>query len=385
MIDAVSTDRPATRRATRFGFFVAGFAMASWAPQVPYAKARLEVGNGAFGLYLLCLGIGSIVAMPLTGALVARVGSRPAIIAGGTGLCIALPLMALAGTGATLAACLVLFGASLGMIDVAINVHAIEVEQAAGEPLMSGFHGMFSLGGLSGALGATAMLAGGLSPVVSAAAGSSFAMLLLILSAPHLLRTEAKPTGPMFAVPRGIVVLVGALAFAAFLTEGALLDWGALLLTGSLGFAASHAGIGYIVFSVAMTVGRLTGDVVVRSLGIHRVLLGGGLMVSAGFAWLLMVPMPWIAMGGFLLIGIGAANLVPVLFSSAGRQRAMPAELAVASITTLGYAGILVGPALIGFVAEGTSLRAAFSILAILMLGFPLLRMRIPAGAEPTA
>ena len=183
----------------------------------------------------------------------------------------------------------------------------------------------------------------------------------------------------MLVIPRGIVILVGALAFIAFLTEGALLDWSALFLTGSFAVPAAQAGIGYALFSVAMTVGRLTGDWVVTPMGQQRTLLCGGLMVTAGFA-LLLLPLAWLASSGFLLIGLGAANLVPILFSAAGRQTAMPPALAVASITTVGYAGILAGPAVIGYIASLTSLRAAFAGLGLIMLGFPLFRARVPAA-----
>jgi hypothetical protein len=220
----------------------------------------------------------------------------------------------------------------------------------------------------------------GLRPVTAAGVAALAAAVLLALAAPGLLRSKAARGTPLLAAPHGIVILIGALAFVAFLTEGAVLDWSALLLTGAFGVAAAHAGIGYALFSVAMAFGRLTGDVVVKRLGQRRVLLYGGLAVTAGFG-LLLLPVVGVAWGGFLLIGLGAANLVPILFSAAGRQNAMPPALAIASMTTLGYAGILLGPAAIGFIASLTSLRAAFVGLGVIMLGFPLLRGRIPTAA----
>lgn len=364
---------------TRVSFLLAGLAMASWAPQVPYAVARLELGDSAFGLLLLCLGIGSILAMQVTGAAVTRFGSRAVVLVGGAGLCLTLPLLACAGTTFFLALALLTFGASIGAIDVAMNVHAVEVEQAAGQPLMSGFHGMYSLGGLVGAGGGTALLTSGVRPTTAASVAALVCVALLVLAAPGLLRTRSAHPAPLLVIPRGIAVLVGALAFIAFLTEGAILDWSALLLTGSFEVPAAQAGIGYAMFSVAMTVGRLTGDFAVQRLGQRRTLLCGGLMVTAGFA-LLLAPLPPLASCGFLLIGLGAANLVPILFSAAGRQSVMPPVLAVASITTLGYAGILAGPAAIGYIASVTSLRTAFAVLGLIMLGFPLFRSRVPAA-----
>jgi predicted MFS family arabinose efflux permease len=371
---------PPARLATRLSFLVAGLVMASWAPQVPYAKARLGLNEGAFGLLLLCLGIGSVLAMQVTGAVVARIGCRPIVLISGVGLCVTLPWLAYAGTTPSLALCLLLFGASIGSIDVAMNVHAVEVEQAAAEPLMSGFHGMYSLGGLVGAAGGTALLSSGLRPVTAAGVAAFAAAVLLAMAAPGLLRSKSAQGTPLIAIPRGIVILIGALAFVAFLTEGAILDWSALLLTGSFGVPAAQAGIGYALFSVAMAFGRLTGDRTVKRLGQQRALLYGGLVVTAGFVLLLSLPSAWVASGGFVLIGLGAANLVPILFSTAGRQNAMSPALAIASMSTLGYAGILIGPAAIGFIASVSSLRAAFVVLALIMLGFPLLRGRIPTA-----
>ena len=375
----VASGSPA-RLATRLSFLIAGLAMASWAPQIPYAKARLGLDESGFGLLLLCLGVGSVLAMQVTGAAVARIGSRPIVLISGTGLCLILPWLAYANTTFSLAIGLLVFGASLGSLDVAMNVHAVEVEQAAAEPLMSGFHGMYSLGGLAGAAGGAGLLTGGLAPTAAADVAAVVAAVLLVLAAPGLLRSKSARGVPLSAIPHGIVILIGALAFIAFLTEGAILDWSALLLTGSFGFPAAQAGIAYALFSVAMAFGRLTGDLVVKRLGQRRVLLWGGLVVTAGFALLLVLPIVWVASCGFLLIGLGAANLVPILFSAAGRQNAMPPALAVAAMTTLGYAGILVGPAVIGFVASWTSLRAAFAMLAVIMLGFPVLRGRVPTA-----
>jgi predicted MFS family arabinose efflux permease len=187
MSDVDVARRFPARLSTRLSFLVAGLVMASWAPQVPYAKARLGLNESAFGLLLLCLGIGSVLAMQVTGAVVARVGSRPIVLISGVGLCLTLPWLAYAGSTTSLAVCLLLFGASIGSIDVAMNVHAVEVERAAAEPLMSGFHGMYSLGGLVGAAGGTALLSSGLRPVTAAGVAAFAAAVLLVMAAPGLL------------------------------------------------------------------------------------------------------------------------------------------------------------------------------------------------------
>lgn len=370
-------DTSATRLATRLAFLAAGFAMACWAPLVPYAKARLGMDEAGLGLLLLCVGIGSVGAMPVAGMLVGRIGARPVILVAGVGLCLAVPGLALAATPLSLGAVLMLFGAALGSMDVAMNVHAVAVEKAAARPLMSGFHGLFSVGGLIGAAAMTLLLAAGLPPVPSALAAAVALAIAVALAVPRLLNHAGGEPGPLLVRSHGMVLLLGALAFAAFLTEGAILDWSALLLTQARGVDPARAGIGYTLFSATMTLGRLTGDRVVAVLGARRVLLWGGLVAVGGLALLALAPWAWLALAGLLLTGLGASNLVPVLFSAAGRQHAMPVGLAVTAMSTLGYAGILSGPAAMGFVAKVAGLPAAFVLLAVLMLSLPLAARRI--------
>ncbi|SFH70694.1 MFS transporter [Bradyrhizobium sp. Gha] len=363
-----SADRPATRLATRLSFLVAGFGLACWAPLVPFAKERLAVDDALLGLLLLSLGIGSVVAMLATGLLSARHGTKPIIIAGGIGLALVLPLLVVAGTPVTLALALLAFGAALGSIDVAMNIHAVEVERAAGVPLMSGFHALFSIGGFAGSAVMTALLSFHFGPLACALICSVLMLIAMAFAWPRLLRRSSQAQdGPLFVLPHGIVLLLALLAAITFLIEGAMLDWGALLVIGEGLVSEAQGGIGYIVFSIAMTAGRLGGDIVVARVGDRATLVGGSLLAVAGLAVLLLAASAAVAIAGFLLIGLGASNLVPVLFRRAARQTAMPTGLAVASITTAGYAGVLVGPAGIGFVAHAVSLPMAFWMLAAMM------------------
>jgi MFS family permease len=366
-----SADRPDTRLATRLSFFLAGFAVACWAPLVPFAKANVGVGDGKLGLLLLCLGIGSVVAMPMTGWLSARLGSKPLILGGGLGLVLLLPALAAAESAAVLAAALLLFGASLGTTDVAMNVHAVEVERAARVPLMSGFHALYSVGGFVGAGGMTFLLSAGATPVLGSLCASVLTPVAVLFAWPRLLASRDAQPGK-FAAPRGSVLLLAGLAAATFLVEGAILDWSALLLVDRSLAGAAQAGIGYMLFAAAMTIGRLAGDRIVAAAGNRRVLLVGGSLAIGGIVVLLIAPWTAFALVGFVLIGLGAANIVPVLFSLAGRQTALPAGLAIAAVTTTGYAGKLAGPAALGFVSHATSLPSAFWLLAALMALVPL-------------
>jgi predicted MFS family arabinose efflux permease len=243
------------------------------------------------------------------------------------------------------------------------------VERASGQTMMSGFHGLFSLGGIAGAAGITFLLGAGASPFTAVCCVIAGIAVALALSVSRLLPYGSKSKGPAFAIPHGIVLFIGALCFIVFLTEGALLDWSAVFLTSVRGMDASQAGLGYAAFALTMTIGRLTGDRVVRRIGPIRIVIFGGLCAAGGIALATLVPSWQAALLGYALVGVGCSNVVPVLFSSAGRQTIMPENVAIPAITTLGYAGILVGPAAIGFVSHTANLQTAFMILAVLLLG----------------
>lgn len=366
-----SETRPgrAQQMATRIIFLLSGFAMSAWAPLVPFVKLRLDISAGTLGLLLLCLGAGSTFSMPLTGYLTSRFGCKPVIILATVILCLDLPLLTLMNTPAGMALALLIFGMSIGMVDVAMNVHAVVVEKASGRAMMSGFHGFFSIGCILGALAVSGMLTLNLSPLIA----SLIVIALVLVSLARISKdfwqdTKRKSGEPMLVMPRGWVIFLGLLCFVMFLTEGAMLDWSALFLTDARGVNPDHAGLGYTLFAVAMTIGRLTGDKTVNYFGRFKVLLVGSLAAAAGLLLAVSVDSLYAVAVGFVMVGLGAANLVPIMFSAAGNQTTMPANLAIASVTTLGYAGILAGPALVGFIAEFSSLPFALGCVAALLL-----------------
>jgi predicted MFS family arabinose efflux permease len=236
-------DRPETRLATRLAFLVAGFGLAAWAPLVPYARERVGTDDGMLGLLLLSLGVGSLVAMPMTGILSARFGSKPIIVSGALGMVLFLPLLTVAATPISLGLALFVFGAALGSLDVAMNIHAVEVEKAAHTPLMSGFHALFSIGGCAGALLMTFMLMLQTPPLVATLLSALVMLTSTAVAAPRLLRQTGHQHGPLFEIPRGIVVILSGLTAITFLVEGAMLDWSSLLLTSKEIVEPSRAGL----------------------------------------------------------------------------------------------------------------------------------------------
>ena len=339
---------------------------------VPFAKTRLGLDEAALGLILLALGGGSMVAMPLAGLAIHYWGSRPVIAVATLTACAALPLLAVPATPVLLACTLFAFGAGLGAMDVAMNAQAIAVQQAMGRPIMSGFHALFSVGGLVGAGLVTLLLRTELGLAMTAAIITTALLILGLSQTSRLLPGHGESAGSSFTlVPSGRVLLLGALCFISFLAEGAILDWSAVFLREVRHVDISVAGIGYAGFSVAMVGGRLTGDAMTHRFGVLRMLRNGGLVAAAGFIVAALVPGAAGAIAGFLVFGIGVANVVPVLFSAAGQVVGVPAGVALATVTTIAYAGLLVGPALIGFVADATSLPTAFVLVAVMLAAIP--------------
>lgn len=354
---------------TRTIFLINGLGMSAWAPLVPFARDRLQLSGASLGALLLCLGIGSLAAMPVTGTLVARFGCRRVMGFSTLLVLLMMPLLATADSHLVMAAALMLFGAGLGMLDVAMNYQAVQVEQAADKPMMSGFHGFFSLGGILGAGTVSLLLSRAFTPLHATQVVMAVMLLLLLWRLPVLMNQRLhQPDQPWLVIPRGWVAFLGLLCFILFLAEGAVLDWGALLLLQNPAMSPAYAGLGYAVFSVAMTLGRFSGDKIIQRFGRYPVMLTGALTAASGMTLAVWLPWPEIALLAFLLVGFGLSNTVPMLFNAAGNQQDMPANLAISAMTTLGYAGILSGPALIGFISQWISLSGAFLMIALLLL-----------------
>ncbi|WP_246538665.1 MFS transporter [Nissabacter archeti] len=361
---------PAVReqRATRAMFFIAGFATAGWAALVPFAKLNTGVNDGTLGLLLLCLGVGALIAMPLTGHLTTRFGCRAVLIISTLLFSLILPLLAVLPETSMLALALLVFGMGMGTTDCAMNVQAILVEKSADKPIMSGFHGFYSLGGIAGAGAMSGMMSAGVSPLYASIAIAAVSVLLLITHISGLLTYANPAEGPVFALPRGAVLTIGAICFAVFLAEGTVLDWSAVFLSEHRAMPEAISGLGFACFAAAMTVGRLTGDIIVSRFGRYPVVITGAMVAAAGLAIAVFVPYWGFSLAGYLLIGIGCANIVPVMFSAIGRQQSMPQAVAVPAVTTLGYMGVLSGPAIVGFVAHVSTLSTAFLFIALLLL-----------------
>jgi len=351
-------------------FLLNGTIFATWATRIPAVQARLALSPGELGLALFGTAAGALVAMNLSGYLAARFGSRSVTTIAALSLCLMLPLLALAPTLPALVTTLVLFGASNGSMDVAMNTQGVAVERQYGRPILNSFHACYSLGGLVGALVGGFVASLGIAPLPHFL-GIAFLCTILTLSAARTLlptHADAQRTGVAFARPTRAILALGLVAFCVVLGEGAIADWSAIYLNGTLRTGAGLAAVGYAAFSVVMAVGRGVGDLLTARLGPRTMVRLGGLVAALGLTLALVVNWIPIALLGFGLVGAGFSVVFPLTLSAAGHTSKQAAGTAIAAVATCGYVGFLVGPPVIGFVADVLSLRTALGFVVVLSL-----------------
>ncbi|MGA3360511.1 MAG: MFS transporter [Solirubrobacteraceae bacterium] len=359
-------------------FALDGFLFANWVVRVPAVKAHVGASAGTLGLALLGISAGAVVTMMFAGALCSRFGNAPIIVGSATLMSLALMAPARVATVAALAAVLVVFGAGFGGLNVAMNSSAVEIAARLRRPIMPSFHAAYSLGGLSGAVVGGA-LAGLLGASTQLTGVGVFGLALTACGGPLLLRLEREsPTSAEVAplapgaseprpgavrAPRVVVAVFGLIALCSSYGEGAMGDWGALHLRTDLHTSVGLAAAGYASFSAAMVVGRLSGSAMLRRAGRTFVLAAGALTAAAGMLLAALAPDLVLAIVGFLLVGLGLANLFPAAVGEAGAL-AGPGGVAAASV--VGYSGFLAGPPLIGFLAQRVGLPAALTSISAL-------------------
>lgn len=362
----------AARRALAAMFSANGFLIGAWAPQIPLLLPKHGIGEGALGLLILLLGLGAIVAMLFSGPVIARQGSLRLLGLSSLALIPALPLVALAPSPLPLALAMAFFGLTMGAMDVAMNANAVAVERYLGRATMSALHGFWSLGAFAGS-GAGAWLivqtSAGMQALAAAACAGTTILVALAFTRGEPPAPQPARTAPARLLPReaGIWIL-GAMALMAFVPEGAVLDWAALYLGTELGADPFAAGLGYAFFAAAMALMRFLGDRLRNRFGAVRTLRASALIAALGLAIAAFAPWLPLAVAGFALAGLGGANLVPVIFSAAGNFPGQSPGAALSAVTMVGYAGILVAPAGIGFAAEHIGLRVTYAALAALVL-----------------
>ena len=344
-------------------FCASGFTVGVWASQIPRIKLGFGLSDAGLAAVVLSFAVGAILTMPLTGALATRLGGVRTLIAAGVASAAGLALLGAATGYAGLLAAALFAGVAIGGLDVAMNTHATLVERAWGSPIMSGIHGWFSLGGLAGAAAGGALIGAGASFRAVLSAAAIVNLLGVLVPARWLAIAGGTPGGPGFAWPRRAVLGIGLLCLLSFLIEGAVFDWTAVYMHEVAGAPLGFASAGFGGFSLSMAATRFGGDGFVRRFGRLRVLTFGAVLVAAGVGLACAVPRPIVVTAGLTLAGLGQANLVPLLFSAAGRVPGVAAGAGVAMAATMGYGAFLLGPPAIGFIADFAGLRIALLLL----------------------
>lgn len=353
-------------------FLLHGLIISTWVSRIPAIQTSLGLTNARLGLCLLGTAVGSVIAIPLTGWLVTRFGSKPVTVWSTLGFSVALVAPALAVNAGVLFASLILFGALAGANDVAINAQGVAVEQASGSSTMSRFHAMFSIGGMIGASLGGIVAAHGIAPQFHLAIASMLFFIISLLTSPFLFeandnRREQSQTRRPLRIPPVLVMLAG-IGFCMFLSEGAIADWTGVYLKQDLSAHPGLAAAGYAVFSTGMALFRLLGDAIATRLGPVHIVRAGALVAAAGLTLALTVHSTTWALAGFTLTGAGFSVIVPLVFGAGGRVSSIPSGTGVAAVSGSGYIGFLFGPPLIGLVAQQTSLRIALFIVVALSL-----------------
>jgi len=352
-------------------FFFNGFVFASWVPHIPSVMERHALTTGELGTLLLAMAAGAMCALPLAGAITQRFGSRTVTIVCATGFCLMLPLPVIASSVSFAAIALFVFGVLNATLDVAMNAQGAELEMRMDKPIMSSLHGGSSLGGPVDAAAAAALLAAGMTASVHVLTIAGLSTLSVAIAARNLLPApgRATPIHANLTLPSGPLLALGALTFAALLVEGAIGDWSAVYLKREVGMDAAGAALGFAAFSLTMAACRFAGDAITHRFGAATLVRISALIAFAGMLLALLVRYPASALTGFAFVGLGMANLIPILFGTAARSRPDHPGAGIAAVATTGYLGFIAGPPAIGWLADFIGLTGALGLLALLCVG----------------
>ncbi|HIV56255.1 MAG TPA: MFS transporter [Candidatus Anaerobiospirillum stercoravium] len=410
--DVIPASFPNWMRSNRVGFLAAGFAIAAWAPIIPYIKARFGLDEHGLGLLLLCVGSGSLFSSPLAGFLTARLGCKIPIFAAATLWALCLVLISVLESLPLLIVVLVLFGLAAVILEVVSNINGAMIEQVTGRTIMSGLHARYSLGGLIGSFGVTSLLGANLAVPTAAGISAAFLVVMVLWRGRSLFNqqelhpeqyqapsTNASACAAVNADARGsantaaaapapdqafsrryvlhpTVLMISFMLFVLYLTEGAMLDWSSVFLVDERAMPLEQAGYGYAAFAIMMTSFRFIGDRIVLLMGRRRVIVLGTMLICLGFILAALIDHAYCTIASFALIGIGSSNVIPQLVSYVAKVKEVPMSISVTVVNSLGFTGVLLGPAIIGFLAHLITLHLTFIVLGVFILSVTALSLR---------
>jgi MFS family permease len=349
-------------------FFLAGICFASWASRIPDIQARLQLNSAALGGVLLCLPIGLLSSLPVAGFLVAKYGSRIIVMLAAILYSCTLPMLGFSGTVTQLMITLFVFGFGGNMMNISINTQAVATESLYHKPIMASFHGVWSMAGFTGAAIGTLMVHLHVLPSYHFLCITALAAMILIIFSGKLLHQDSNrdEKQPIFARPDKSILNLGLIALFSMICEGAMFDWSGIFFAKVVRPDPTLVTVGYTAFMCTMATGRFVGDWVAFRLGMKTMLQLSGLLTAGGLLLAVIFPQFITATIGFLIVGAGVSSIIPMIYSAAGKSKLMSPGVAIAAVSTIGYLGFLFGPPFIGFIAQVTSLRISFGLIAMM-------------------
>ncbi len=370
--------KKANRVAVASFFFIAGISFASWASRIPDIKAKLHLSDAALGGVLFALPVGSMTSLPLSGWLVAKYGSKRMITIGVTLYPLILILIGSIATAWQLVGVLFLFGLVGNLCNISVNTQAVGVEALYGRSIMASFHGIWSLAGFTGAAIGTFLVSNDLSPLIHFCLICVACIILLLSVQRFALEKDAvHPDQPIFAKPDHALLILGFIAFSSMVCEGTMFDWSGVYFQKVVAVPKELTTLGYAAFMGTMAGGRFIGDRIATRFGKQKILEASGIVITSGLLLAVIFPNIITATIGFLLVGLGVSSVIPLVYSAAGRSKTLSPGVALAAVSSIGFLGFLLGPPMIGFIAQAFSLRWSFTIIAILGFGTTVLATKV--------
>lgn len=369
------TRRRAHRAVVSSLFFLAGLCFASWASRIPTIQQNMGLSEAGLGAVLLALPTGLMFSLPVSGWLVSRAGSRSIVIASALLFSILLIGIGLAENLSALVICLFAFGFASNMLNISMNTQAVGVEAMYGRSVMASFHGLWSVAGFAGAAVGSLMIGNNIVPFYHFIVIMVVCWLIVAAGFRYTVKEDSRKDGkqPAFVLPDKSLILLGVIAFCSMICEGTMFDWSGVYFKKVILAEKALIGAGYMAFMFTMASSRFVADWFTTRFGLSRILQASGLLTSTGLLIAVIFPYPAPAVAGFFLVGIGVSSVVPLVYSEAGKSKTMSPGVALAAVSTIGYLGFLLGPPLVGFVAEITSLRVSFLLIALMGLAIAVL------------
>ncbi|RIJ50662.1 MFS transporter [Maribellus luteus] len=382
--EGITSGKRRTRLAVALVYFSMGLAFASWASRIPDIKTSLHLSDGAFGSILFALPVGQFLMMPFSGKLVTRFGSHNVLKVGLPLYTLALTGIGLVQAGWQLAVVLFLFGLTGNMCNISVNTQGVAAERLYGRPIMASFHGGWSLAGFTGALIGLLMINLKVQPMWHFITIIFIVWVIVRINYPYLVRVDAdpqkhEPRRKFFMKPDGVLLQLGIIGFFSMASEGAMFDWSGVYFKDVVKAPESLVILGYTSFMIMMATGRFLADYLISKIGRKRLMQICGVMISTGLFTSVIFPYLVPSTLAFMLVGLGVSSIVPTVYSTAGKHEKIPPGIALATVSSVSFLGFLMGPPLIGFIAEAFGLRYSYAVIGIFGIGITLMVAKVKA------